>query len=78
MLKDIFVTHFGACMLFLLLIVEIICHAFMVHAHRDATMITWIEGIIEGTITPLVGMLANKQGQLSQQAATAVTNGGIK
>jgi len=73
-LKDIFNTHFGAIMLFLLLIVLICCHAFMVHAHRDAAMINWVEGMISGTLTPLVGLLASKQGQQAAAAATLAAN----
>jgi hypothetical protein len=73
-LKDIFNTHFGAIMLFFLLIILIICHAYMVHAHRDPAMITWVEGLIEGTITPLVGLLASKQGQQAVAAATLAAN----
>jgi uncharacterized transporter YbjL len=69
--KELFNTHFGAIMLFLLLLVLIACHAFMVHAHRDTAMINWVEGMISGTLTPLVGLLASKQGQQGAAQAAA-------
>jgi hypothetical protein len=62
-MKDIFNTHFGALMLFLLLLILAGCHAFMVHRHADPATIVWMEGMITGTFTPLVAILASKQGQ---------------
>jgi hypothetical protein len=48
------------CMLFLLFTL-ISAHAFMVHANRAPEMIHWVEGMITGVFTGILGMLGAKQ-----------------
>jgi hypothetical protein len=49
--------HYGSLGLFVLLMVLIAAHWFMVEHNRDHDMIKWLEAQIEGVIIGLIGLL---------------------
>lgn len=60
-MQDFVERHFNELSLFLLLLLLVMAHAFMMHWNRPLEMIHWIEGLISSVATALIAILAGKQ-----------------